>query len=171
MPFLDNKKLDFNILTIYIVLIVYLINIKYRGSPLLSKEFFLHPHDPMQRRYEALRALIVEQQGPEGVAQRFGYSIHTLRALMRNSQKEALPPFFLPLKQGPKAARQTTIQLKDRIVDLRKRNCAIDEIRETRLTGYTGSLRQIIVTGTGRKLPLILVTNDVQRPPKEILTL
>jgi len=39
------------------------------------------------------------------------------------------------------------------------------------LTGYTGSLRQIIVTGTGRKLPMILVTNDGQRPPKEILTL
>jgi transposase len=133
MPFLVNKKLDFNILTIYVVLIVYLINIKYRGSSLLTKDFFLQPQDPMQRRYEALRALIVEQQGPEGVAQRFGYSIHTLRALMRNAQKEALPPFFLPLKQGPKTPRQTTIQLKDRIVDLRKRNYSIDEIRETLL--------------------------------------
>jgi len=133
MTIIANKKLDFNILTIYIVLIVYLINIKYRESPLLTKDFFLQPQDPMQRRYEALRALMVEQQGPEGVAQRFGYSIHTLRALMRNAQKEALPPFFLPLKQGPKAPRQTTIQLKDRIVDLRKRNYSIEEIRETLL--------------------------------------
>ena len=133
MTILAEKRLDFYILTIYIFIIVYLINIKYRGSLLLTKDFFLHPQDPMQRRYEALRALIVEQQGPEGVAQRFGYSVHTLGALMRDSQKEALPPFFLPLKQGPKAPRPATIQLKDRIVDLRKRNYSIDEIRETLL--------------------------------------
>ncbi len=31
---------------------------------------------------------------------------------------------------------------------------------ETRLAGYAGRLRQIIVTGTGRELPMILVTND-----------
>ena len=40
----------------------------------------------------------------------------------------------------------------------------------TRLSGYTGPLRQIIVTGTGRELPMILVTNDEAGPPKEILT-
>lgn len=133
IPLLAKKKLDIYILTIYILSIVYLINIKYRGSLLLNKEFFLHPQDPMQRRYEALRALIVEEQRPEEVAQHFGYSVHTLRALMRDSQKEALPSFFLPLKQGPKAPRSTTIQLKDRIVDLRKHNYSIDEIRETLL--------------------------------------
>jgi transposase len=133
LAFSGKKKLDIYILTIYIFIIIYLINIKYRRSLLLNKDFFRHPQDPMQRRYEALRALIVEEQKPEEVAQRFGYSIHTLRALMRDSQKEALPPFFLPLKQGPKAPRPTTIQLKDRIVDLRKRNYSIDEIRETLL--------------------------------------
>ena len=112
MPFLANKKLDIYILTIYILHIVYLINIKYRGSLLLNKDFFLHPQDPMQRRYEALRALIVEEQRPEKVAQHFGYSIHTLRALMRDSQKEALPPFFLPLKRGPKAPHQRPFNSK-----------------------------------------------------------
>ena len=67
------------------------------------------------------------------MAQRFGYSVHTLRALMRDTQKEAWPPFFLPLKHGPKAPRPATIQLKDRIVDLRKRNYSIAEVRETLL--------------------------------------
>lgn len=133
IPLFVNKKLDIYFLTIYILSIVYLINIKHQRFLLLNKDFFLHPQDPMQRRYETLRALIVEEQRPEEVAQRFGYSVHTLRALMRDSQKETFPPFFLPLKQGPKAPRPSTIQLKDRIVDLRKRNYSIDEIRETLL--------------------------------------
>jgi transposase len=128
---LGKIKLDHYILTIYTITIVYLINIKYRESSLLTKEFFLHPQDPMQRRYEALRALLVEGLDPEEVARRFGYSRHTLRALKRQAQQENLPPFFLPLKQGPKAPRPNTLQLKERIIGLRKRNYSIDEIRES----------------------------------------
>ena len=40
---------------------------------------------------------------------------------------------------------------------------------ETHLSGYTSRPRQVIVTGTGREMPMILVTNDA-RPPKKILT-
>jgi hypothetical protein len=34
---------------------------------------------------------------------------------------------------------------------------------------YDGQLRQIIVTGTGRELPMLIITNDFETPPKEII--
>ena len=34
---------------------------------------------------------------------------------------------------------------------------------------YDGQLRQIIVTGTGRENPMLLITNDFDTPPKEII--
>ena len=128
---LPKIKLDYCFLTFYIILIVYLINIKHRGSILFTKDFFLNPQDPMQRRYEALRALFVEEHG-------FGGSSPALRlfptypaGFKHQAQQKNLTPFFLPLKQGPKAPRPDTLQLKDRIVSLRKRNYSIDEIRES----------------------------------------
>jgi hypothetical protein len=39
----------------------------------------------------------------------------------------------------------------------------------TTLLGYEGPLRQIVVTGTGRELPMLLITNDFQDPTKEVL--
>jgi len=53
--------------------------------------------------------------------------------LRLDSQKEAWPLSFLPLKQGPKVHNPETIKLKDRIVDLWKRDYSIDEFRETLL--------------------------------------
>ena len=34
---------------------------------------------------------------------------------------------------------------------------------------YHGDLRQIIVTGTGRERPMLIITNDFDTPPKEII--
>ena len=42
------------------------------------QQFFLEPDDSWQRRYEALRALFVDQRQPKHVAQHFGVSYGTL---------------------------------------------------------------------------------------------
>ncbi len=34
---------------------------------------------------------------------------------------------------------------------------------------YDGELRQIVVTGTGRELPMLIITNEFDAPPKEII--
>jgi len=99
----------------------------------MSKNFFLQPTDPMQRRYEALRASFVDDLSAQEVAYRFGYSIHTINALRRDFKAGSLLPFFLPLVKGPKKARPSTIQCKDRIIELRKQNYSIDEIEEVML--------------------------------------
>lgn len=71
--------------------------------------FFLQPTDPRHRQYEALRAVFVEQQPMQDVAQRLGYRYDTMRALVCRfrSQFDAgtLPPFSAPPVAGAPTAR------------------------------------------------------------------
>jgi transposase len=61
------------------------------------QQFFLDPDDSWHRRYEALRALFVEEHSPKQVAQHFGVSYGTLSnwASQFRSQRDAgeRPPF------------------------------------------------------------------------------
>ena len=43
--------------------------------------FFLSPQFPLQRQYEALRAVIVDEEASVDVARRFGYSSGSFRVL------------------------------------------------------------------------------------------
>lgn len=124
--------IDKAIITIYIIAIVYLINTIERIYT-ISKDFFLHPTDPMQKRYEAVRASFVDELSAKEVAHRFGCSVHTINALRRDFISGSLPPFFLPLSKGPKQSRPTTLEYKGRIIELRKQNYSIDEIEEVLL--------------------------------------
>lgn len=96
----------------------------------MSKYFFLYPSDPMQKRYEALRASFVEELSADEVAERYGYSVHTVNALRRDFKAGALPPIFQSLSKGPKQPHTGTMECKERIVELRKQNCSIQEIEE-----------------------------------------
>lgn len=129
---IKKKFLDIIFLIFYNILIVYLIN-TIRELSNLSKDYFLHPTDPMQKRYEALRASFVDILNAQEVARRYDYSIHTVNALRRDFKAGSLPPFFSPLVRGPKQPRTSTIQCKDRIIELRKNNYSIDEIEEVLL--------------------------------------
>jgi len=129
---INKKHVDNSILIIYKVLIVYLIN-TIRELSKLSKDFFLHPKDPMQKRYEALRASFIDGLTAQEVARRYDYSIHTVNALRRDFKAGLLPPFFSPLVRGPKQPRPSTLACKDRIIELRKQNYSIDEIEEVLL--------------------------------------
>jgi transposase len=99
----------------------------------MSKDFFLYPDDPMQKRYEALRASFVNGLSADEVANNFGYSVHTINALRRDFKTGSLPPFFYPLTKGPKQRRPSTLLAKDRIIELRKQNYSIEEIEEVLL--------------------------------------
>ena len=99
----------------------------------MSKKYFLDPTDPMQKRYEALRASFVDGLSADEVASRFGLSVHTIHALRRDFKAGNLPPFFKPLKKGPQGRQDSTLIAKNRIIELRKQNYAIDEIEEVLL--------------------------------------
>jgi hypothetical protein len=63
----------------------------------LYRHFFLEPHQPLHRRYEALRAVFVDGQPHVEAAKRFGYTYHTLRRLVSafraQYRAEQGPPF------------------------------------------------------------------------------
>ncbi len=97
----------------------------------MDKNFFLRPQYPMQKRYEILRAYFVEELNAEKIANRYTCSIHTVYALLKQYKKEEAVNFFLPLKQGPKGHRFHIENLKEQIINLRKRSYSIYEIEET----------------------------------------
>ncbi len=99
----------------------------------MSKNYFLDPTDPMQKRYEALRASFVDGLSADEVANRFGLSVHTVHALRRDFKAGNLSPFFKTLKKGPQGRQDTTLMAKNRIIELRKQNYAIEEIEEVLL--------------------------------------
>ena len=63
----------------------------------LYRRFFLEPHQPLHRRYEALRAVLVDGQPQVEVAKRFGYTYNTLRRLVSDFRAQCRadqgPPF------------------------------------------------------------------------------
>ena len=82
-------------------------------QPRSGGEFFARPADPTQRRYEALRAYLLEGRPAAEVAQAFGYTLETLNSMVRDFRE-----FFVSSRPGPKRA-----PLKERaharIVELR----------------------------------------------------
>src|SRR3954452_10231634 len=68
------------------------------GSP--TRRFFLEPQQTFQRQYEALRAIFVDGEPLERVAERFDYKPSTLRSmasrLRANSRRGVATPFFSP---------------------------------------------------------------------------
>jgi hypothetical protein len=67
------------------------------GTP--TSRFFLEPEQTFHRRYEALRAVFVEGQPLDRVAERFGYKLSTLQAMISrfraDCRRGVTPPFFL----------------------------------------------------------------------------
>jgi hypothetical protein len=59
--------------------------------------FFLQPTDPMHRRYEVLRAVLVEHRSMQDVAQALGYRYDSVRDLVCRFRRQfdtgQVPPF------------------------------------------------------------------------------
>jgi transposase len=64
----------------------------------LCRHFFVEPSGPLQRQYEALRAVFLDGLSQQEVAGRFGYSYAAFRQLVRQFRHGCaagtLPPFF-----------------------------------------------------------------------------
>ena len=63
-----------------------------------ARRFFLEPQQTFHRQYEALRAVFVEDQPLEPVAERFGYKVSALRSMASrfraDRRRGVTPPFF-----------------------------------------------------------------------------
>lgn len=98
-----------------------------KSAPALSGgEAFVEPAHPNQRRYEALRAYLVEGATAAEVADRFGYTPQSLRALVKDWRAGKLVLFADP-KPGPKRAPAKQAA-RPRVLELRRAGHSIDEI-------------------------------------------
>jgi transposase-like protein len=65
-----------------------------------DSRFFLEPQQTFHRRYEALRAILVDDEPVARVAERFGYKTSALRSMVSrfraDRRRGVTPPFFSP---------------------------------------------------------------------------
>lgn len=92
-------------------------------------KYFSEPKIPDQRKYEALRAYFLEKGVTQKeVARRFGYTLYTFQAVVRDFKNGKLQ-LFANKKRGPKD-RFTQNTIVDKITDLRKKNLSAYDIRD-----------------------------------------
>src|SRR5713101_10063845 len=91
-------------------------------------EYFTSPGDPVQRRYEALRAYLAGGESAEAVGARFGYSKATLYQ-MATDLRAGRATFFVSSKPGPKGPRKT-LTLRERVLQMRATDKSVKEISD-----------------------------------------
>lgn len=121
-------------------------------------EFFAHPGDATQRRYEGLRAYLYEGLTAEGAAARVGWSPTTLNSAVRDF-RAGRRGFFVVAKPGPKSAPAKDAARK-RIIDLRRAGHSVTEISEA----LTGSDTPLNRTGVSEVLAEEGFTRQWPRP-------
>ncbi len=110
--------------------------------------FFAEPHNPLQRRYEVLRAFFLEGLTAEAVARRFGYAVGSVYAITRDFRRLADPAAFFfrpPAVPGRPPSQPPADDLRQRVIELRKANLSVPDIK-ARLDAADGgapSLRRI----------------------------
>ena len=77
------------------------------------QQFFIDPQQPPQRRYEAIRAVVIEEEPLPAVAARFGFAYGTLRNLVAQFRacirQGRTPPFSLRSRAGGPPANHRTL--------------------------------------------------------------
>jgi len=94
-----------------------------------AASFFLEPSNSTHRQYEALRAYFVDRLPSKEVARRFGYTTGSFRVLCHQFRHSTDRQFFLAPHRGPQQAPKKD-RRRQRVIDLRKQNLSIYDIRE-----------------------------------------
>jgi len=105
-------------------------------------DFFLNPKTARQKQYDALRDYYLNDLTQKQVAERYGYSVFTLQTIVRDFKNRKII-FFPPVKKGPKK-KQITDPIRNKIINLRKKNYSIYDIRDIlKQEGFSWSLDTI----------------------------
>lgn len=89
-------------------------------------DFFKKTSSQRQKQYEAVRAIVLEKQPLQSVANLFGYKLSTLYSLLRDA-KAGKVELFPVVRKGPKEKR-TPLEVRDKIVLLRKKELSSEDI-------------------------------------------
>ena len=118
-----------------------------KPAPRRGWEAFARPAQVNQRRYEAVRAYVLEGAPLAEAAARFGYSPSALASLARDFRAGKLALFAEPGKPGRKSAPKKDAA-RGRVVELRRAGLSVHEI-SARLTAEGRPLNR---TGVGQVL-------------------
>ncbi len=118
-----------------------------KPAPRRGWEAFTQPAQINQRRYEAVRAYLLEGVPLAGAAARFGYSPSALASLVRDFRAGKLALFAEPGKPGRKSAPKKDAA-RSRVIELRRQGLSVYEI-STRLAAQGSPLNR---TGVGQIL-------------------
>lgn len=124
-------------------------------------EFFARPTGPNHRRFEALRAYLWEGASAEEAAARAGYSLTTLRSVVRDF-RAGKTGFFINPRPGPTRAPAKNAA-RERIIELRRAGHSATEIAEA-LAGTATPLNR---TGVAEVLAEAGFPRLAVRPPGE----
>jgi transposase len=127
-------------------------------------DYFIHPTTAAQRRYEALRAYLYDDEPAETVAGRFDYTAATVRQLASELRAGRLE-LFVETRPGPKGPRKQPL-VRQRVLELRAHDLSITQIADI-LTGegspvshdtvwqvlQSEGLERLAVRGAGRLPP------------------
>jgi transposase-like protein len=118
-----------------------------KPAPRRGWEAFAQPAQSNQRRYEAVRAYVLDAAPLAEAAARFGYSPSALASLVRDFRAGKLELFAEPRRPGRKSAPKKDAA-RGRVIALRRQGLSVHEI-STRLTAEGKPLNR---TGVGQIL-------------------
>lgn len=96
----------------------------------LLKDKTFYTDDPVQRRYEMLRAWRISGLTQKEAAKAFNYSSQNLKKVWTKYKQKGILG-LIDLKKGPKSRRDKTKNAEPRIIELRtKDDMSINEIEE-----------------------------------------
>ena len=153
-----------------------------KPAPRRGWEAFARPTQTNQRRYEAVRAYVLEGAPLAEAATRFGYSPSALASLVRDFRAGKLTLFTEPGRPGRKSAPKKDAA-RGRVVELRRAGLSVHEISarltaEGRPLNRTGVGQILAEEGFGRLLrhpePEVSISpatagRDTKLPPAKVI--
>ncbi|MGH7362022.1 MAG: transposase, partial [Candidatus Methylomirabilales bacterium] len=131
-----------------------------------TRRFFLEPHKPLHRQYEALRAYFVEERPSAAVARAFGYSPGAFRVLCHKFRQEPEPAarYFQDVRRGPQTAPARD-RVRELVVAMRKKNLSVYDIqRELGAQGQAISISALSVLLREEGFARLPRRRDEERP-------
>ncbi len=91
-------------------------------------DYFKNPASTKQKQYEAIRAIVIDEESIEDTAERYGYKTSTIYALLRDARTGRIE-LFPTIKKGPQQKR-TNPDVQDKIIEYRKMRLSTSDIQE-----------------------------------------
>ena len=129
--------------------------------------FFVSPQFPLQRQYEAIRAVLVDEEASVDVSRRFGYSPGAFRVLLHQFRHDPAKraSFFRLPQRGPHSAPARD-RVRDLAIAMRKRNMSVYDIqRELADASHSISINALSVLMREEGFVRLPRRRDEDRPP------